>query len=100
MGARLAASKVFAISIAIVIGPTPPGTGVITLAFSFTASKSTSPTKRNPLFFVASGIRFTPTSITHAPSFTISAVTVFGRPVAAMIMSASRVIALKSRVPV
>ena len=33
-------------SIVIVIGPTPPGTGVIKLAFSLTASKSTSPTRR------------------------------------------------------
>ena len=31
-------------SIVIVIGPTPPGTGVIREAISFTASKSTSPT--------------------------------------------------------
>ena len=31
-------------------GPTPPGTGVIRLAFSLTASKSTSPTRRDPPF--------------------------------------------------
>jgi hypothetical protein len=35
---------VFDISIAIVIGPTPPGTGVIALTFGATFSKSTSPT--------------------------------------------------------
>src|SRR5690606_41124069 len=44
--ARRAASSVFWSSIAIVIGPTPPGTGVIQPAFSRTASKSTSPTRR------------------------------------------------------
>ena len=38
-----AAVKVFFISIAIVIGPTPPGTGVMYPAFFETASKSTSP---------------------------------------------------------
>ncbi len=40
---RRAASSVFCIRQAIVIGPTPPGTGVIALATSLTASKSTSP---------------------------------------------------------
>ena len=43
---RRAASSVFWSSIAIVIGPTPPGTGVIAPATSATASKSTSPTRR------------------------------------------------------
>ena len=41
--ARSAASSVLASSIAIVIGPTPPGTGVIRRATSSTPSKSTSP---------------------------------------------------------
>jgi len=40
------ALTVFAINMAIVIGPTPPGTGVIALTFSATSSKSTSPTNR------------------------------------------------------
>ena len=40
-----AALSVFTSSIAIVIGPTPPGTGVIAPATSLTASKSTSPTR-------------------------------------------------------
>ena len=44
----------------IVIGPTPPGTGVISEAFSLIASKSTSPTRRYPRFFVASSTRLTP----------------------------------------
>ena len=41
--AAFADSIVLNMSIEIVIGPTPPGTGVIKLAFSLTASKSTSP---------------------------------------------------------
>ncbi len=44
--ARLAEATVLNRSIVIVIGPTPPGTGVIRLAFSDTAAKSTSPTRR------------------------------------------------------
>ena len=44
--ACLAAFTVFAINIAIVIGPTPPGTGVIALAFFDTSSNATSPTSR------------------------------------------------------
>ena len=47
-------------SIAIVIGPTPPGTGVIAEATSFTASKSTSPTR--PF-----SVRLMPTSMTDGP---------------------------------
>jgi hypothetical protein len=42
----LHALTVFAISNAIVIGPTPPGTGVIARHFGATFSKSTSPTNR------------------------------------------------------
>ena len=48
-----------------VIGPTPPGTGVMYEAFSRTPSKSTSPTSR------PSGSRLMPTSITTAPVRTI-----------------------------
>src|SRR6185436_18066273 len=55
---RSAAFTVFASSIAIVIGPTPPGTGVMRDAIGTTASKSTSPTS------LPSGRRFTPTSMT------------------------------------
>lgn len=50
----LAWSTVFHSSIATVIGPTPPGTGVIHEATSLTPSKSTSPTSRLPDFFVSS----------------------------------------------
>src|SRR5207302_5046049 len=52
---------------AIVIGPTPPGTGVIQPATSLTASKSTSPAS------VPSARRLMPTSTTHAPGLTIAA---------------------------
>ena len=43
---RLAALRVFLSSMAMVMGPTPPGTGVIADAFWDTESKSTSPTRR------------------------------------------------------
>jgi hypothetical protein len=43
---RLAESKVLIRSIVTVIGPTPPGTGVITDATFMTSSKHTSPTRR------------------------------------------------------
>src|SRR5207302_4358193 len=41
-----AALTVFDINIAIVIGPTPPGTGVIAFALGATSAKATSPTSR------------------------------------------------------
>ena len=65
-----------------VIGPTPPGTGVMADAFSLTFSKSTSP---QSLPFSS---RSMPTSMTTAPSFTISAVINFGLPMAATKISA------------
>ena len=46
-----AAVNVFFMSMAIVMGPTPPGTGVIAAAFSFTSSKATSPTSFHPFRF-------------------------------------------------
>src|SRR5262249_7351417 len=69
-------STVLSSSIAIVIGPTPPGTGLIHPAFWLTDSKSTSPQS------FPSGNLFVPTSITMAPSFTMSAVTNFAFPIA------------------
>lgn len=50
----LALMAVFSNNIATVIGPTPPGTGVIKEATSFAFSYSTSPTQRTPDFFEAS----------------------------------------------
>ena len=66
---------------AIVIGPTPPGTGVIAFATLETSSKSTSPSKPFSVLFI-------PTSITIAPFFTQSPLTNFGSPTAATIISA------------
>jgi len=48
-----------------VIGPTPPGTGVIQPATCEAPWKSTSPQSLYPFFFVGSGTRLTPTSITQ-----------------------------------
>ena len=59
-----AARRVLASSMARVMGPTPPGTGVMYDALSTTASKSTSPT----IFPFSS--RLMPTSMTTAPCFT------------------------------
>ena len=72
------------ISVATVIGPTPPGTGVIQLARLAAASKPTSPTRR------PSSRRLMPTSITTAPGFTHSPGTIPGRPTATTRMSAWR----------
>lgn len=45
---RAAPSNVFCISMAMVIGPTPPGTGVICDAFCLASAKLTSPTSLYP----------------------------------------------------
>ena len=79
---NFAACSVFFISIAMVIGPTPPGTGVMYPAFGSTESKSTSPQS------FPSSMRLMPTSMTIAPSFTMSAVTNFGLPMATTRISA------------
>src|SRR5581483_4384868 len=68
---------------AIVIGPTPPGTGVKYAATS-SAPGSTSPTR-------PASVRLMPTSMTRLPAFTMSAVTSAGTPTAAMRTSASSV---------
>ncbi len=72
-----------------VIGPTPPGTGVMAEAMGATEAKSTSP---QSLPFSS---RFMPTSITTAPSLTISAVTNFALPTAATSISAYLVISAR-----
>jgi hypothetical protein len=74
---------------AIVIGPTPPGTGVIALATLETSSKSTSPTNPESVLLI-------PTSITIAPFFIQSPLTSFGFPTAATIISALLHSAFKS----
>ena len=73
---------------AIVIGPTPPGTGVMNEAFAATSSKATSPTRRVPLALFGSSMRLMPTSITIAPGLTIFALTNSGIPIAAIKISA------------
>ena len=83
---RSAASTVLTSSMVIVIGPTPPGTGEIQPATSFTPSKSTSPAS------LPSGVRLVPTSMTTAPGLTMSAVTRLRLPTAATSTSAWRVI--------
>src|SRR5262245_6395061 len=91
---RSAARSVLRRSIAIVMGPTPPGTGVIARTRSETPPRSTSPTT------LPVARRLMPTSITHALSFTMSFVTVPARPAATHRTSARRVWAMRSRVRV
>ena len=74
---------------AIVIGPTPPGTGVNALAIFETSSKATSPT-------IPFSVLFIPTSITIASFLIQSALTSSGIPTAATIMSACKHSALRS----
>src|SRR6056300_679875 len=69
----------------IVIGPTPPGTGVIAFTLSFTFSKSTSPTS---FLLPFSSIRLIPTSITTQSDLTQSCFTNFAIPTDATKMSA------------
>ena len=74
-------SNVFLSKHAMVIGPTPPGTGVIALATFFEDSKSTSPTILPLALFI-------PTSITIASFFIQSPFTISLTPTAAISMSA------------
>src|SRR2546427_12733085 len=90
---RSAASSVVLRSIATVSRPTPPGTGVTPPARWATDSKSTSPAR------VPVSRRLTPTSITHAPSFTMSPVIMRGRPAATQSTSARRVGSAGARRP-
>ena len=81
---------------AIVIGPTPPGTGVIAPATSMASSKATSPT--NLRVAVRRLDRLMPTSMTVAPGFSQPPLTISGRPTAATTMSARRTTSGRSRV--
>ena len=76
-------STVFFNKHAIVIGPTPPGTGVRAFATFDTSLKSTSPTKPFSVLLI-------PTSITIASFLTQSPFTSSGIPTAATIISASK----------
>ena len=64
---RIALSREFRKTIETVIGPTPPGTGVIAEATFLTSSKSTSPTSLIPFGEEGSLIVLIPTSTTTAP---------------------------------
>ena len=75
---------------AIVIGPTPPGTGVIYEHLSHTLSKSTSPTI---VFFVN---LLVPTSIIIASSLILSLVIKSALPTAVINMSASLTLSVQS----
>ncbi len=73
--------RVLAISMAIVIGPTPPGTGVIPAATFSASLKATSPTSRVlPSPYSGASTRFIPTSMIVAPGFSQSPRTNSGRP--------------------
>src|SRR5690242_1312577 len=65
---RAAPRSVFFMSMATVMGPTPPGTGVMARARLAADSKSTSPAS------LPVSRRFTPTSMTTAPSLIMSPV--------------------------
>ena len=75
--------RVFFISMVMVMGPAPPGTGVMYDAFSIT-SGATSPQT------LPSALRLMPTSMTTAPSFTMSGVMKPALPTAATRISARR----------
>ena len=82
-----------------VIGPTPPGTGVIAPATCDAAGKSTSPSRRVlPGPRSGASIRFMPTSITVAPGLIQSPLTSCGRPTAATTISACRTTSARLRV--
>src|SRR5687768_11325909 len=91
----VAARNVFFMSIAMVIGPTPPGTGVMSDATCRADAKCTSPTRWYPFATVTLFTRLMPTSMTTAPGLSMSPVIISGRPIAAMRMSARRVCAAK-----
>ena len=74
---------------AIVIGPTPPGTGVNAFATFETSSNATSPT-------IPFSVLLIPTSITIASYLTHSPFTNSGIPTAATIISPSKHSAFKS----
>eukprot|EP01139_Manchomonas_bermudensis_P024945 Amastigsp_a843951_62.p2 type:complete len:183 gc:universal Amastigsp_a843951_62:206-754(+) len=75
-------------SMATVIGPTPPGTGVIKDATPCASAKETSPTNRNPAFLDGSSRVFMATSMTTTPGRSQSPRTSSAWPTAAIRMSA------------
>mmetsp|Transcript_44982 Transcript_44982/g.97711 ORF Transcript_44982/g.97711 Transcript_44982/m.97711 type:complete len:200 (+) Transcript_44982:163-762(+) len=94
----LARPMVFLSSMAMVIGPTPPGTGVIFDATARASLKATSPTSLWPSFLVESSTALIPTSMTTQPGLSQSPLTISALPRAAMTMSALRTFSFKSLV--
>lgn len=85
--------SVFFINMVMVMGPTPPGTGVMEPAISLAASKSTSPRSTATILLGSfalgfSPTRLTPTSMTQAPGWIHSGLTRPGTPAATMRISA------------
>ena len=80
-----------------VIGPTPPGTGVIA-AGDFGGARIVDVADQPVLAAVFAAMRLIPTSITVAPGFSQSPRTISGRPTAATTMSARRTTSARSRV--
>ena len=95
--ARWAATRVLRSRTAMVIGPTPPGTGVIAPATSLAAGEI-DVADQPGLAVLGAGTRLMPTSITVAPGFSQSPLTISGRPTAATTMSARRTTSGRSRV--
>src|SRR6516225_2143167 len=111
---KRAAFSVFFMRTAIVIGPTPPGTGVSMEATSLTLRSSTSPAQMYPRFSKSfhragsspnsrwtcdrSATLLVPTSMTTAPGLTQSRVTMAVLPIAATTMSAWRTTSERLRV--
>src|SRR6516225_6728026 len=85
---RQAARNVLSNRQAIVIGPTPPGTGVIAPATLLADEKSTSPITRARPSGLGAGLM--PTSMTVAPGLIQSPLTIPGCPAAAITMLAPR----------
>ena len=79
-----------------VIGPTPPGTGVIAPATSRRLGEVD--VADQPACRPRSATRLMPTSITVAPGLIQSPLTISGRPTAATTMSARRTTSGRSRV--
>ena len=91
-----AARNVLRITQAMVIGPTPPGTGEIAPAISLASLKATSPTSF--VLPASPGTRLMPTSITVAPGLIQLPRTISGRPTAAKSKSARRQTSARSLV--
>mmetsp|Transcript_51983 Transcript_51983/g.90739 ORF Transcript_51983/g.90739 Transcript_51983/m.90739 type:complete len:221 (-) Transcript_51983:387-1049(-) len=98
MAERMVPLMVLRRSIAMVMGPTPPGTGVMREATSLHSLKSQSPTNLYPFLEVGSSTELIPTSMTTAPGFNQLPLTISALPTAATTMSARRTVSAMSLV--